>query len=166
MPTEELGIDLDSPTSVNIFADRMVFQTIATLPEGLKIEDLYEDGFSFCKNRYLTDLFVRLHWMEKTGSGFTEIFAGYVKSAMKPVCSCTTRIFKIVLPKFFEAPSLNEKIVALIRANGTLSAKELEAKTTAARSTVNKALKELLDSQQIVRTGAGRSTRYAIREGA
>ena len=143
----------------------MVFQTIATLPEGLTIEDLYQDGFSFCKNRYLSDLFLRLHWMEKSGSGFTEIFAGYSNSMSKPSCACTTRIFKIILPKLLETATLKEKIVALVRSYGALSARELEEKTEVARSTLNKALKELVDAQRIVKMGAGRSTRYMSRDG-
>lgn len=161
----DFNIDLASPTTVNIFADRMVFQTIATLPEGLTIEDLYQDGFSFCKNRYLSDLFLRLHWMEKSGSGFTEIFAGYSNSMSKPSCACTTRIFKIILPKLLETATLKEKIVALVRSYGALSARELEEKTEVARSTLNKALKELVDAQRIVKMGAGRSTRYMSRDG-
>ena len=157
----DFNIDLASPTAVNIFADRMVFQTIAALPEGLMIEDLYQDGFSFCRNRYLSDLFQRLHWMEKAGSGFTDIFLSYANSALKPSCTCSNRIFKITLPKLLETTNLNEKVLALIRANGSLSARELETKIDAARSTLNKALKELVDTQQIVRIGAGRSTRYS-----
>lgn len=157
----DFNIDLASPTTVNIFPDRMVFQTIATLPEGLTIEDLYLDGFSFCKNRYLSDLFLRLHWMEKSGSGFTDIFSGYAKSPLKPSCTCSTRIFRITLPKLLEAANLREKILGLINAFGYLSAKELEEKTNAARSTLNKALKELVDAEQIVKNGAGRNTSYS-----
>lgn len=160
----DFNTDLASPTTVSIFPDRMSFQTIATLPEGLTMEDLYLEGFSFCKNRCLTDLFVRLHWMEKSGSGFTDIFRSYANSPLKPSGSCTVRIFRIVLPKLLEASSLNEKVASLIQAYGSLSARELEAKTGAARSTLNKALKELVDAQQIARQGAGRSTRYVIQE--
>ncbi|MDO5530664.1 RNA-binding domain-containing protein [Sutterella sp.] len=156
----DFNIDLPSPTTVNIFADRMVFQTVATLPAGLTIEDLYQDGFSFCRNRFLSELFLRLRWMEKAGSGFADIFAGYEESFLKPSCACSTRIFKITLPKLQKSPTLNEKVAALIREYGSLSPKELQGKVNVPRSTLNKALKELVDSKMILRTGAGRSTCY------
>ncbi|WP_439145087.1 hypothetical protein, partial [Sutterella massiliensis] len=41
-----------------------------------------------------------------------------------------------------------------------MSARELEVNVEVARSTLNKALKDLVDAHQIVRIGAGRSTRY------
>ena len=156
----DFNIDLASPTTVNIFGDRMVFQTISTMPAGVSLDQLLSDGFSLCKNRYLSDLFTRLHWMEKAGSGFTDIFLNYANSSSKPSCSCDNRVLKITLPKLFEATTLSEKIVAFLRANGSLSARELEANVEVARSTLNKALKDLVDAQQIVRIGAGRSTRY------
>lgn len=157
----DFGIELACPTTVSIFADRMVFQTIAILPEGLTIEDLCQDGFSFCKNRCLSEFFFRLHWMEASGSGFTEIFAGYSSAHTKPTCAATPRIFKIVLPKLCDAANLHDKVVAFVRMFGALTPRELELKTEVPRSTLNKALRELVESQRIMRLGAGRSTRYA-----
>lgn len=157
------NIDLSSPTLVNIFDDRMVVMTVATLPEGLTIKDLYRVGTSFCRNRFLAEFFQRLHWIDPAGRGFSEIFGGYAGSPLKPWCDCSPRIFTITLPKLLEPNSLNEKIAVLIREHGSFSAKELQGKVNIARSTLNKALKELVDSKQIIRIGDGRSTRYTSR---
>ena len=115
-------------------------------------------------NRRITQLFIRLHWMEEAGSNFAGIFAGYASSRAKPSCTCSTRIFRISLPKRFDAANLNERTAELIRVHGSLSARELVEKIDAARSTLNKTLKALVDARQIIKTGAGRSTRYRLRD--
>ena len=43
---------------------------------------------------------------------------------------------------------------------GSLGAGKLETKTNAARSSLNKALRELVEAKRIVRVGNGRSTLY------
>ena len=48
--------------------------------------------------------------------------------------------------------------------HGSLSARELVEKIDAARSTLNKTLKALVDARQIIKTVAGRSTRYRLRD--
>ena len=160
----DYSISLASPITVIVFSDRMVFQTVATLPEGLTMADLFLDGFSACMNRRITQLFIRLHWMEEAGSNFAGIFAGYASSRAKPSCTCSTRIFRISLPKRFDAANLNERTAELIRVHGSLSARELVEKIDAARSTLNKTLKALVVARQIIKTGAGRSTRYRLRD--
>ena len=160
----ETGISC--PSTVNFFADRLVFQTVSSLPFNISMTDLFEDGFSFCRNAKLTDFFKRLHWMEKVGSGFTDIFASYADSNLTPSCTCSGRIFKIVLPKFLIQQSLEEEIRTLLRQHRALTRKEIEALTKSPRSTVSKALLDLQKDQIITRIGAGRACHYELRLGA
>ncbi len=162
----EFGTDFSSPTAVNLFGDRLVFQTVSSLPFDVSVKDLYIDGFSFCRNNRLADFFHRLGWMEKIGSGFTEIFASYAKSTKKPECSTTGRIFRIILPRMVQQESLREKIVALLRTTPGQGRQALEEAVGMSRASVAKELKKLLDEGMLERRGAARATRYYLRPGA
>ena len=149
-----------TPVTVNVCADRMEFLSLVSLPARLTIRDLQQVGSTFSKNRRLRELFLRLRWTEKAGSGFSDIFVSYSCSVKNPTCSGSARILKIALPKLQNVPSLSEKIVFHLRTYGVLGARKLEEKTNAARSSLNKALRELVEAKRIVRVGNGRSTRY------
>ena len=138
----------------------MEFLSLVSLPARLTIRDLQQVGSTFSKNRRLRELFLRLRWTEKAGSGFSDIFVSYSCSVKNPTCSGSARILKIALPKLQNVPSLSEKIVFHLRTYGVLGARKLEEKTNAARSSLNKALRELVEAKRIVRVGNGRSTRY------
>ena len=162
----EFGTDFTSPTAVNLFEDRLVFQTVSSLPFNVTVEDLYIDGFSFCRNNRLAELFHRLGWMEKVGSGFTEIFAGYAASVRKPSCSTTGRIFRITLPKLTVEGTLAERIIELLRVTPGLARKDLEATLGLSKPAVAAELKKLVDSDLVERLGTARATRYRLRPGA
>lgn len=162
----EFGTDFTSPTAVNLFADRLVFQTVSSLPFNVTVEDLYIDGFSFCRNNRLAELFHRLGWMEKVGSGFTEIFAGYAASVRKPSCSTTGRIFRITLPKLTVEGTPAERIIELLRTTPGLGRKDLEEALGLAKTAVATELRKLVESELVERLGTARSTRYRLRPGA
>ncbi|MGN1209754.1 MAG: RNA-binding domain-containing protein, partial [Duodenibacillus sp.] len=67
--------DYSSPlqVAVNIHPDEMTFLTPGGIPPELTLEDALLEGASFCRNEKLAELFMRLHWMEKAGTGFGDI---------------------------------------------------------------------------------------------
>ena len=54
--------------------------------------DLFLDGFSACMNRRITQLFIRLHWMEEAGSNFAGIFSG-----TQPISRSLNKVFDIIV---------------------------------------------------------------------
>lgn len=79
--------DYTSPiqTTVNIYPKRIVFITPGGIPPEITLDDALTEGVSFCRNEKLADLFLRLRWMEKAGSGFSDIFRAYAPYAVKPI---------------------------------------------------------------------------------
>ncbi len=152
--------DFTMDSTINVYNDRIVFLTIGGLPPEISLEEALMDGFNFCRNSRLADIFHRLEWMENFGTGFRDIFSGYAHSAFQPICENNNRIFKICLPRLDREASLDVRILALLAQGDAMSRQMIEEKLKSPRSTVSKALKQLMDAGKIRKQGNGRSTSY------
>lgn len=159
--------DYSSPlqVSVNIHPEAISFYTPGGIPPELTLEEALREGASFCRNEKLSELFMRLHWMEKTGMGFGDIFRAYADFPQKPKLRHIARSFEIELPRINEDLSGEETDVLLfIRANPDgRTRSEIEAFLGYSRPTVLKLLKELKESGRVAVKGGGPSTRYVAR---
>lgn len=158
--------DYSSPVgaSVNIYPDRIVFMTPGGIPPEITLEDALAEGTSFCRNEKLADIFLRLGWMEKIGTGFSDIFREYAPYEQKPEVRHIVRIFQIELPRTDRKANPRERLaIDFVRGSeaGRTRA-EIEAFLGVSRPTAAKILKAVLSSGQLVAAGRGRSVRYLV----
>lgn len=155
------------PTKINVYPDRIEFLSYGGIPGGLSVEDIRLEGTSKCRNEKLAQLFQRLGWMEKFGTGLPDIWRCYRGSAAEPRIIAGRRAFSIVLPRL-ELPAENpkERLRQLFAQREEWTPAELELALSVSRSWLNAALRELIAEGLVRRLGGGRSTRYARAGGA
>lgn len=159
--------DYSSPlqVSVNIHPAVISFYTPGGIPPELMLEEALREGASFCRNEKLTEFFMRLHWMEKAGTGFGDIFRAYADYPQKPKLQHIGRSFEIELPRINENVTGRESAALLfIQANPEgRTRSEIEAYLGCSRPTVLNMLKELKESGRVAVKGRGPLTRYVAR---
>ena len=157
--------DYSSPlhAAVNIHSGSITFLTPGGIPPELTLEDALAEGASFCRNEKLAELFMRLHWMEKSGTGFGDIFRAYAEYPVKPKLVHIARSFLIELPRVLDSKNQGKEMEVLRfikqSADGR-SRTEIESYISVSRPTVMKLLELLKAKGQIIVAGQGRSTRY------
>ncbi len=156
--------DYSSPiqSSINVYPDRIVFLTPGGIPPEITLDDAVLEGVSFCRNEKLADIFMRLGWMEKAGTGFGDIFREYAPYEQKPTLRHVVRTFLLELPRTDRKSDAREtEVIDFVRGSATGKTRpEIDSFLGVSRPTTAKILDMLLASGQITRIGKGRAVRY------
>lgn len=158
---------------ISVFSDRIEFVSIGGLMPGFLLEDIMA-GVSVCRNQRLANVFYRLQLIEAYGTGMKKIMNAYRDMGKTPDVEVTHNTFKIILPNVNGqedrmAPSFSgvsgsdeEKILAVIRAQGEASRAEIERAIGVSTSTTTRLLREMTQTGVLQRVGQGRATRYRL----
>lgn len=158
---------------ISVFSDRIEFVSIGGLMPGFLLEDIMA-GVSVCRNQRLANVFYRLQLIEAYGTGMKKIMNAYRDMGKTPDVEVTHNTFKILLPNVNGqedrmAPSFSgvsgsdeEKILAVIRAQGEASRAEIERAIGVSTSTTTRLLREMTQTGVLQRVGQGRATRYRL----
>ena len=160
---------------INIFDDRMEFVSVGGLIKGISYNDIML-GISITRNKKLADIFYRLRLIEAYGTGIMKINSSYANYLRKPVIEVSDNVFKITLPNMnyfhkdvssvnIEKPADNEnKILSLLRDRQLLTRKEIQLELGISQSTAILLLSKMQKENFIIKTGAGKNTKYKIKE--
>ena len=158
---------------ISVFSDRIEFVSIGGLMPGFLLEDIMA-GVSVCRNQRLANVFYRLQLIEAYGTGMKKIMNAYRDMGKTPDVEVTHNTFKIILPNVNGqedrmAPSFSgvsgsdeEKILAVILAQGEASRAEIERAIGVSTSTTTRLLREMTQTGVLQRVGQGRATRYRL----
>jgi predicted HTH transcriptional regulator len=136
------------------------------------------------RNPILADIFARLGYMERQGSGLSKIRTAYENSAnflpeMEPSFSSNRVEFTVKLPNLnFKASgneALNEaldealsenqkKLLDIFRKNPAITQKAIMETTLLSRSTVQRKIKELSELGYLERVGSKKSGHWIVRD--
>ena len=172
----EYGIN--GPALISIFDDRIEFVNIGGLVQGMCLEDVLL-GVSALRNKHLADVFYRLRLIEAYGTGLLKIKEGYNDSSLQPKIEATGNAFKITLPNrnfaikkpkilyvketqaaYGSQLSKEERVLALVAKQGSVSRKEVQDHLGIAQATAILLLRYMLSRGMLKKSGAGRSQRY------
>ena len=88
-----------SEIHVDIFDDRLEITSPGGMMDGSFIQNLdITKVSSMRRNRIISDIFSRLHFMERRGSGLTRIVESYSDCEKKPQFISDTSTFKVIFP--------------------------------------------------------------------
>jgi ATP-dependent DNA helicase RecG len=165
-----------SSTFISIYTDRMEFTSIGGLVSGVTLKDVTM-GISVCRNAKLANVFYRLELIEAYGTGILKIIDAYEGTGMTPEIETSDNAFKVILPNLnaktwskepentgYESCTAEEKVIALVRAQGYVTRKEMESLLGMSQTTCGRLLKQMTRNGQIVQTGRGKITRYCFPE--
>ena len=160
---------------INIFDDRMDFISVGGLVKGISYNDIML-GISITRNKKLADIFYRLKLIEAYGTGIMKINSSYANYLRKPVIEVSDNAFKITLPNmnYFnkDISSVNiekltdneDKILSLLKERQLLARKEIQLELGISQSTAILLLSKMQKENLIIKTGAGKNTKYKIKE--
>ena len=178
-----------SEVHIDIFDDRLVIYSPGGMPDGTKVQDRDINAIpSTRRNPVLADIFGRLGYMERQGSGLNKIREAYENAAnyqkgMEPEFYSDRVLFMVTLKNLnykiamYEAKNealnralnraLNEneeKILELIQKNPYITQVEIKEQLQIARSHVQKIMKSLVEREIIARVGAKKTGSWEIKK--
>lgn len=163
--------DYSGSIIINIYDDRMEFISLGGLVKGLTIADI-RGGVSQPRNTVIANVFYRLELIESYGTGIQKMLESYAGSGFEPKFAPAPASFVVILPnrnaELGQGGELElsreERVLHLLAERGSLCRKDVEQLLGCSSFPANKTLSALLDQQKIVKTGAGRGTRYMLRK--
>ena len=155
--------DVDASIRVSMFEDRIEISSPGGLPAGISEEEYLNGQVSILRNPIIANVFFRLKYIEKFGTGIIRINYAYEKALEKPSYRIFENSIRVVLPVLTLEDGLSEKertILYLIKENGTAARSTLEQESGMGKDMVIRILNELLKRNIIAKKGKGRGTRY------
>jgi len=128
-----------SEIHIDIFPDRLEITSPGGMPDGTKIQERDLTNVpSVRRNKIISDIFGRLHLMDRRGSGFERMLKGYSDTEKIPSFNSEASHFKVIFPNINYSPEekdsiavkseLSERerdIIKLIRANPEITVSEI-----------------------------------------
>lgn len=176
-----------SEVHIDIYDDRMEIYSPGGMPDGSIIQE--RDPLtvpSTRRNPVLADVFNRLGFMERKGSGFSKIINGYefqknFDESKRPTFRSDRYQFTVIMPNLnygtndansdandadFGANSKKNKklLIDNIKKRPTITQNELAEILSLSRRTVQRIIKELMNENKIKRVGSNRTGHWEIIE--
>lgn len=171
---------LGSEVHIDIFDDRLEIYSPGGMVDGTLVQDLDTDNVpSQRRNPVIADLFSRMHFMERRGSGFKKIKADYRHSAnfdesRLPIFKSTATAFFVTLYNLNYSASENapENVpenalenwpeINLIRENPFITTTQIASILNRDRKTITRHIKKLKELGILERVGSDRKGYWKI----
>ncbi|MBQ3164861.1 MAG: putative DNA binding domain-containing protein [Lachnospiraceae bacterium] len=172
-----------SEVHIDIYDDRMEIYSPGGMPDGSLIQE--RDPLSVPstrRNPVLADVFNRLGYMERKGSGFEKIISGYefqvnYSEEKKPSFRSDRYQFTVIMPNLNYGEEINSKasnealdealemrLLNLLKEQPELTQKEMIVMLDTSRATLQRLMKELENAQRIERKGGKRYGYWEVKE--
>ncbi len=161
---------------VGFYNDRIEIISCGGLESRRKLEDFLKKPTSTRRNQLICDIFSRLDFMERRGSGIAKIFQAYKDDEKQPKIELFDDIFCVTFYSRLYSDETSEKhpknirknpkslILEYIRENEKVSKKYIIEDLELTEGQVKHALKSLKEQNKIESIGKGKKTYYIIKE--
>ncbi|RKQ28049.1 AAA family ATPase, partial [Ruminococcus sp. B05] len=157
--------DVKASIKVSMYSDRIEINSPGGLPEGINEEEYLNGQISILRNTIIGNVFFRLKYIEKFGTGIMRINYAYKDAIEKPKYKVFLNSIQVVLPVFTDMKDLSteEKMIwKLLREKDEMTRSELAKATGLGKDKTIRVLNGLLDKNVITRRGAGRGVKYRV----
>ena len=158
--------DVSASIRIGMFADRIEISSPGGLPAGVGKDDYLNGQLSILRNPILGNVFYRLRYIEKFGTGILRIRKEYTNSLQQPQFAVFENSIKIVLPVLNFSGSFTTQeaeIVKLLRNGIVLKRAEIESATGMGKDAVIRNLNRLIKQNIVEKEGSGRGTVYKLK---
>ena len=162
---------------MDMFDDRLLIYSPGGMPDGTQIQGRDIDDIpSTRRNPILADIFARLGYMERQGSGLSKIRTAYENAAnyqpgLEPTFRSNRVEFTVKLPNLNFKASSNEALtdnqkmlLDMLRNDPTITQKEIIERVSLSRSTVQRMIKELSELGRLERIGSKKTGSWIVKE--
>ena len=157
--------DVNAFIKVSMYSDRIEITSPGGLPAGISKEEYLKGQISLLRNPIIGNVFFRLKYIEKFGTGILRINHAYENALMKPSYRIFENSITVSLPVISAENKLTieeRKVVELLEGHTSLSRKEIEQKTGFNKDKVIRILNGMLEKNIIGKVGVGRGTKYRM----
>lgn len=150
---------------ISFYGDRVEISSPGGLPYGISEEDYLAGRLSVLRNPIIAEVFAKLGYIEKFGTGIPRIKAAYEGSGLTPRFDISETSITVSLPSVALLGDVSEderRILELLAKHESLSRSEIEEAVNLGKSKVTRILKELEGKKLIEIAGVGRATRYKL----
>lgn len=158
--------DIEASIRIGMYKDKITVYSPEGLPNDVSEEDYLNGVLSILRNPIIGNVFFRLNYIEKFGTGIKRINAAYQDSSLKPVFDLSTNVISTTLPVINSTKKLNvnESIVFNCLSGGKiLSRLQLEQLSDLSKTQVIRALNSLIEKELVVSTGTARNQKYRLK---
>ena len=155
--------DVKASIKVSMFEDRIEISSPGGLPAELSADEYVNGQVSILRNPIIGNVFFRLKYIEKFGTGILRINHLYRKSIKKPDYKVFENSIKVVLPVMEELGKFTEMEVVVWRqmqGQKEMTRVQIERNTGIKKDTLLRILNGMIEKGFIQKTGAGRGTKY------
>lgn len=154
--------DMKANINVGMYPDRIEIKSPGGLPEGMSEESYLNGGPSIARNPILANVFFRLGYIERFGTGIPRIRDAYADKEVSPIFSIEEMSVSVVLPsESFAILSREEReVLRVIPKEIALTRNEIEVAANISKDKTIRILKNLEEKKMVTRIGNGRSTKY------
>lgn len=154
--------DVQAHVQVAMYDNRVVITSPGSLPPGLDTEQYLYGQISVLRNPVLAEVFLKLDYIERFGTGIARILRAYRGSLSQPSFDLRGEVVTVTLPLVdtFEGTEAERRVATTLQSGRVLSRVALEDETELSRAQTLAALEALIEKQLVVKHGSGRSTRY------
>ena len=154
--------DVRANVSISMFPDRIEVVSPGSLPPGLSVAEYLDGRISVLRNPVLANVFFRLRYIEKFGTGVERIRAAYEGQLRKPTFSVMDETVSVVLPANGARPLGRDEasVLGAIPEGAAVTRADVEAAAGISKDKAVRVLNALVERGIVRREGTGRSTRY------
>lgn len=158
--------DINASIKVSMYSDKIEISSPGGLPTGLSEEEYLNGQISIFRNPILGNVFFRLKYIEKFGTGIMRINYAYKNALENPQYEIYENSIKVILPVITDGSNLTkpeQEIVSLLRKNEKMSRLEIEKTIGLEKDKTIRVINSLLKKNIIHKEGLGRGTKYRIK---
>lgn len=154
--------DVQANVQVALHNDRVVVTSPGSLPAGLTTEQYLYGQISVLRNPIVAEVFLKLDYIEKFGTGIARIRRAYRDSLSRPIFDVRGGMVTVTLPvtDAFEGSEEEIQVLKALSGGRVMSRSEIEKQAGLSRTRTLAALESLLKRNAIVKQGTGRATKY------
>ena len=158
--------DIPASIKVSMYADRIEISSPGGLPAGISEEEYLNGQISILRNPIIGNVFFRLKYIEKFGTGIMRINYAYKDALVKPAYQCFTNSIKVVLPVIKDSYDLTETeklLVHILTGKDYMTRTEIAKEAEIEKSKAIRGLNRLIEKNILKKEGAGRGVRYTLK---
>ena len=154
--------DVLANVKISMFANRIEVISPGGLPDGVTEEEYRAGGPSVARNPIIANVFYRLGYIERFGTGIPRIVEAYATTDVSPRFVVRAESVMVVLP-VVGASSLmagESEVLRCIPKGVTVSRAQVQEASGFSKDKTIRLLNSLVDKGMIEQSGSARSTRY------
>lgn len=157
--------DVNSNVKISMFDDRIEMSSPGSLLPDISVEEYLNGQISVFRNPIIGNIFFRLNFIEKFGTGIKRINEAYHENLTKPKYQVFENSILVILPVLNAHSYLTEEEMAIVNClnrNQLLTRSQLDKMIGFNKAKTGRILKRLLEKGIIEKIGKGKDTKYQL----